>query len=136
MLATYGSVVSGSGKCENLCARTHRANASARRNSEADGTGGPCKFRAGGFSFAQAFWAAWNAGKAGLGSLPLEPGSGKLGTPLARMQPAYFTACVSTGPELLGLEVEPHAASPMAETANAASRRTARMTRSIMRPDV
>ena len=69
-VATSDTVLSGSGNCETPCLRMHRANVSAARNSAADGSGGPCKFRPTGCSFAQAFLAAWNAGKAGLGSAP------------------------------------------------------------------
>jgi hypothetical protein len=101
----------------------HRANVSAACSSAADGSGGPCKFKPAGCSFAQAFLAAWNAGEAGLGSAPFEPGSGKLGSPFARMQSAYSSACVSPDPELVGLEAEPHAASAMAQMASAARSR-------------
>jgi hypothetical protein len=87
------------------------------------GAGGPPKCRPTGCSFAQAFLAARNAGNAGLGRAPFEPGSGKLGTPVARMQSAYFTACVPADPELLGVEEEPHAATATAHTASAARRR-------------
>ncbi len=98
----------------------HRANVSAARSSAADGSGGPCKCRPAGCSFAQAFLAAWNAGKAGLGSAPFEPGSGKFGVPFARMQLAYVRACVPPDPVLLGLEEDPHAAIATALTASAA----------------
>jgi hypothetical protein len=58
-----------------------------------------------------------------LGSAPFVPGSGKVGRPCARMQSAYFSACVSADPELLGLGEEPHAASATAQAASAAVRR-------------
>jgi hypothetical protein len=127
-VATSDTVVSGSGKRMNPCVRMHRANASAARNSAAVGSGGPCKCRPTGCSCAQAFWAARKAGKAGSGSAPFEPGSGKFGTPFARMQSAYFTACVSADPAPLGLEEEPHAASAMAQTASAAERHAGGLT--------
>jgi hypothetical protein len=41
-LTTSDPVGSGSGNCENPCARVHRVNASAARNSAADGAAGPC----------------------------------------------------------------------------------------------
>jgi hypothetical protein len=71
----------------------------------------------------QVFWAAWNAGERGLAPAgiwnppPLEPGSGKFGTPWDRMQsanlipadwPLEFDA-------LPGLDDEPHAASAIAQ---------------------
>jgi hypothetical protein len=52
----------------------HRANASAARNSAADGDGGPPKCVPTGWSLAQVFNAARNAGDAGLGSAPSESG--------------------------------------------------------------
>src|SRR6516165_518397 len=101
----------------------HRVNASAARSSAAVGTAGPPKCRPTGCRLAHAFLAARNAGENGLGSAPFEPGSGKFGVPFARMQSAYFTACASGDPELLGLREEPHAADTTAQTASAARRR-------------
>jgi hypothetical protein len=132
-VATSDTVVSGSGNCENPCTRRHRANVSAARSSAADGSGGPCRCRPTGCSFAQAFSAARKAGVAGLGSAPLDPGSGNFGTPFARMQLAYFTACVPADPELLGLEEEPHAASATAPMASTTRRRAAGLTCSMVR---
>src|SRR6516165_9992187 len=100
-----------------------RANASAARNSAAVGAAGPPECMPTGCSRSQAFSAARNAGKVGLGSAPFELGSGTFGVPFARMQSAYFSACVSADPELLGLEEEPHAADTTAQTASAARRR-------------
>jgi hypothetical protein len=116
-------VVSGSGKCEGPCARMHRVNVSAARSSPAVGAGGPPRWRPTGCSLAPALSAVRTAGKNGFGSRPFEPGSGKFGVPFARMQSAYFTACVSADPELLGLREEPHAADTTAQTASAARRR-------------
>jgi hypothetical protein len=132
-VATSDTVVSGSGKRMNPCVRMHRANASAVRNSAAVGSGGPCKCRPAGCSCAQAFWAARNAGKAGSGSAAFEPGSGKLGTPFARMQSAYFTACVSADAAPLRLEEEPHAATAIAQTASTTRRHAGGLTPSTVR---
>jgi hypothetical protein len=76
--------------------------------------------------------AARNAGENGLGSAPFELGSGRFGVPFARMQWAYFSACVSADPELLGLEEDPHAASAMAHTAIGARRRPVGVRRSAV----
>jgi hypothetical protein len=76
-----------------------------------------------GCSLAQALCADRNAGRNGLGSAPLDPGSGKLRTPFARMQSAYLRACVPAVSERGGTEDEPQAATEMAQTASAGIRR-------------
>ena len=96
----FGPRLLGSGKLELPWARTHRAN---RRSLAAN-----CALCAGvgnlGFwpsTLAHERWAAWKAGLDGLTSLPgwslseISPrllGSGKSGTPWARMHTAYCSA--------------------------------------------
>lgn len=89
-----GSLLVGSGNPLTPCARMHSATASICFMVAAD-AGGPDPGAPPGNSLAQAFWAAWNAGDAGLipelllmlmrTPPPDEVGSGKCDTPWARM---------------------------------------------------
>jgi hypothetical protein len=88
-----GGELTGSGKPGRPCARMHRERSSIVSFccpvAAARSPGPP------GISDRQARWAVWNAGAAGLMSFgiwspPPLPGSGKLGTPFARMHAAYL----------------------------------------------
>lgn len=126
----------GSGKLEKPCARMHLANPSAARNwlSVACTPGAPP-----GASFAHARRADLNDGDCGLIPAParlIPPapafGSGKLGTPWARMQFANATGC-EWAPErvvLLRWCEDPQAASATAQLTAARLPHTLRRPRS------
>jgi hypothetical protein len=124
-----GGELVGSGKFATPCARMHLASVSSWSLRLSDGGPRP----AGGCaSFPQDCWADLNAGdwvlmSFGTTSPPVALGSGKFGTPWARMHCAY----ASSGPPLarvpLGLLEDPQAAIAVAQTtaANAADKRLA-----------
>jgi hypothetical protein len=125
----------GSGMPGTPCVRTHLANLSAARNWVSVDRTPPLPP---GASRAHARLADLNAGvpvSATLVEPPPPFGSGKLGTPCARMQSANSTAGEGV-PEpvaLLGPCEDPQAASAMAQTASAAGRRASSITRSTVR---
>lgn len=129
-----GGVAVGSGKVDRPCLRMHWASASiaSLRLSDTGPLGGPAP----GISFAHAVCADRNAGDCGLDPdpgpiwIPLpEPGSGKFGTPWARMQLANLIGeGTSFDPDPLpDMPEEPHpvsgSAQPMAAHPIAMTRR-------------
>jgi signal transduction histidine kinase len=123
-----GGEVVGSAKLGTPCERMQRASASSWSfplSDDPDWPSGGCA------SFAQACWAALSAGDCGLMSLGMASpacavGSGKLGTPCARMHRAYSSSGPPSDAAPAGRLGEPHAASSAAEmTAEAVSDRQA-----------
>jgi hypothetical protein len=130
-----GGVLVGSGKVANPCWRMHRASltSSSLCLSEDAALGPPP-----GSSFWHAFCAAWNAGEKGLMPepwliwiLPFALGSGKFGTPCARMQFANLipAAWLLELGALLELCEAPHAVSATTEPVAASATKTRRQSR-------
>lgn len=117
-----GGELTGSGKPETPCARMHVASRSTCAFCSADASGG--LVAPGGSSERQARCAALKAGAPGLNPAPVgnenppPTGSGKFGTPCARMQLANLTAMAKSRAlvaDLLDEDEPPHAATIAAQ---------------------